>query len=157
MNKKINVFISVSILLNVLLIGIIVGGVMSGVAKPHPTGLMASKQYHHIGKMDKQLSNIIALLPVEKRKNFKKRISNIRTLKQVDKAKMKSARKNILTVFESEPFDRKAYQAAVNDLNKLHKNHINARINLMADIAQYLSPKERRQLSRIIMRPANPK
>ena len=130
---------------------------MSGVAKPHSEALMESKKNQHVERMEKQLSNIIALLPVEKRNNFKKRISTIRTLKQTDKAKMKSARKNILTVFEHETFDRKAYQVAVNDLNQLHKNHMNDRINLMSDIAQYLSPKERRQLSRIIMRSANPK
>lgn len=150
-----NVIISFSILLNVLLIGLILGGVMGGMSKPHSSDTPLSKRSQHAERIENHLSSIIDIVPVEKRKTFKKRIHDIRALKQTDKAKMREARKNILKVFEREPFDKVAYQNMVSKLNQLHKNHVDARVAFMADIAQYLSPKERRQLSRIIMRPAS--
>ena len=65
---------------------------------------------------------------------------------------MRSARKNVMQVFTQEPFDKMAYQQAVQGLNTLHQQQMDTRVNIMADMAQYLSPKERKQLARLVMR-----
>jgi Spy/CpxP family protein refolding chaperone len=65
---------------------------------------------------------------------------------------MKTARKHLMAVFEQEPFDKDTYQKAVMSLNNLHQNQVGKHMNLMADMAEYLSPKERKQLARMIMK-----
>lgn len=135
------IFISTSILLNVLLMGILVGDF----SKSH------FARGHQPARMER-LAEILEVLPAEKSKEFELRISNMKALKRADKVSMKSARKNIMQVFMQEPFDKMAYQQAVQGLNKLHQQQMEKRVNLMADMAQYLSPKERRQLSHLIMK-----
>jgi uncharacterized membrane protein len=137
MNKKMKIFISLSVLLNVLLVGIVIGAATGGFAKSH---------------MEQRLVGILEVLPPEKNKEFSQRISNLKALKRTDFMHMKSARKNVMQVFEQEPFDKIAYQKAVQGLNHLHQAQMEVRVNLMADMAEYLSPKERKQLSRLIMK-----
>ncbi|MFT4765477.1 MAG: putative membrane protein [Oleispira sp.] len=146
MNKKMKVFISLSLLLNLLLVGIIVGGVSGGFSKPHFEG------GHKSAQMEKRLSSIISVLPAEKRALFKQRLTELRALKRTDKEQMKLARRNILQIFEQEPFDKAAYQQAVQALNQLHQTQMDKRVSLMADVGEYLSPKERRKLSNLIMK-----
>jgi uncharacterized membrane protein len=146
MNKKMKVFISLSVLLNLLLLGIILGGISGGFSKPHFEG------GHKSAQMEQRLSDILAVLPAEKREQFKQRLSELRALKRLDKEQMKLARRNILQVFEKEPFEKVGYQQAVQALNQLHQAQMDKRMSLMADVGEYLSPKERRQLSRLIMR-----
>jgi len=142
MNKKMKIFISLSVLLNVLLVGVLIGGF----SKPH------MDRGHKSAQMEQRLVEILALLPAEKSKEFELRISDLKALRGSDKVIMKSARKNIMQVFMQEPFDQTAYQQAVLGLNKVHQQQMKARVNLMSDMAQYLSAKERRQLFRLIMR-----
>ena len=142
MNKKMKIYISLSVLLNVLLVGVLIGGF----SKPH------MDRGHKSAQMEQRLVEILALLPVEKSKEFELRISDLKALRRSDKVIMKSARKHIMQIFMQEPFDRVAYQQAVLVLNKVHQQQIEARVNLMADMAQYLSPEERRQLARLIMK-----
>ena len=142
MNKKMKVFISFSVLLNVLLVGIMVGGFF----KPNMDRGNKSVQ------MQQRLAEILAVLPTEKSKEFELRISDLKALRRSDKITMKSARRNIMQVFMQEPFDKIAYQQAVLSLNKVHQQQMAARVSLMADMAQYLSPKERKQLSHLIMK-----
>jgi uncharacterized membrane protein len=142
MNKKMKIFISLSVLLNVLLVGAIIGGF----SKPH------MDRGHKSAQMEQRLAEILEVLPVDKSKGFELRISDLKALRRSDKVTMKLARKNIMQIFMQEPFDRVAYQQAVLVLNKVHQQQMEARVNLMADMAQYLSPKERKQLSRLIMR-----
>ncbi|MBL4798869.1 MAG: periplasmic heavy metal sensor [Oleispira sp.] len=141
MNKKMKIFISTSVLLNVLLVGVVVGGI----SKSH---FIHGYQPERM----ERLAEILAVLPAEKSKEFELRISNMKALKRADKVSMKSARKNVMQVFTQEPFDKMAYQQAVQGLNKLHQQQMEKRVNLMADMAQYLSPKERKQLSHFLMR-----
>jgi len=141
MNKKMKIFISLSVLLNVLLVGIAIGGF----SKPH------FDRGHKTSQMEQRLAEILEVLPPAKSSEFKQRILELKALRRADKVTMRSARKNIMQVFENEPFDKDAYQQAVLGLNKLHQRQIEKRVNLMSDVAQYLSPKERKQLSRIIM------
>lgn len=145
MNKKMKVFFSLSVLLNLLLVGMLLGGVMGGHASRH------SGFEHHSAKMEKRLARIFTALPADKSESFKQRLNELQELKRTDKVQMRSARKNVLEVFEQEPFDQVAYQKAVKELNQLHQKQMDVRINLMSDIAQYLSPKERRNLSYLIM------
>jgi uncharacterized membrane protein len=142
MNKKMKLFISTSVLLNVLLVGVLVGGF----SKSH-----LARDYQP-ERMEKRLAEILDVLPAKKSKEFELRISDMKALRRADKVSMRSARKNIMQVFTQEPFDKAAYQQAVQGLNKLHQQQMESRVNLMADMAQYLSPQERRQLSRLIMR-----
>jgi uncharacterized membrane protein len=142
MNKKMKVFISFSVLLNVLLVGVMIGGF----SKPH------LDRGHRSAQMEQRLTEILEVLPAEKTKEFERRILDLKTLKRADKVMMKSARKNIMQAFMQEPFDKAAYQQAVQGLNKLHQQQMGTRVNLMADMAQYLSPKERKHLSRLIMK-----
>jgi uncharacterized membrane protein len=102
--------------------------------------------------MEKRLSSIISVLPAEKRALFKQRLTELRALKRTDKEQMKLARRNILQIFEQEPFDKAAYQQAVQALNQLHQTQMDKRVSLMADVGEYLSPKERRKLSNLIMK-----
>jgi uncharacterized membrane protein len=146
MNKKMKIFFSLSVLLNVLLLGIVIGTITGGFAKSH------MRAEHDAPGMEQRLVGILAVLPPEKSKEFSQRISNLKTLKRTDKNQMKSARKNVMQVFEQEPFDKIAYQKAVQGLNQLHQAQMEIRVNLMADMAEYLSPKERRQLSHLIMK-----
>tara|TARA_B110000438_G_C15468877_1_gene502211 strand:+ start:162 stop:617 length:456 start_codon:yes stop_codon:yes gene_type:complete len=146
MNKKMKIFISLSLLLNVLLVGIILGGVSGGFSKPHFDG------GHKSAQMEQRLSHILAVLPAEKSELFKQRLAELRALKRTDKERMKLARRNILQVFQQEPFDKAAYQQAVQALNQLHQTQMDKRVSLMADVGEYLSPKERRQLSHLIMK-----
>ncbi len=145
------IFITVSVLLNVLLVGIVIGAATGGFAKSHMGG------GHNTSRVEQRLTAILEVLPPEKSKDFSLRISNLKVLKHRDKGHMKSARKNIMQVFEQEPFDKMAYQKAVKELNQLHQAQMEKRVNLMADIAEYLTPKERRQLSHIIMKKAGRK
>lgn len=154
MNKKLKVFFSLSVLLNLLLVGMFLGGVMGGFAKHHASGSHSNPHSgydHHSAKMEKRLAGIFAVLPADKTESFKQRLNELQELKRTDKVQMRSARKNILQVFEQEPFDQVAYQKAVKELNQLHQKQMDVRINLMSDIAQYLSPKERKKLSHLIM------
>jgi uncharacterized membrane protein len=146
MNKKMTIFISLSVLLNVLLVGIAIGAATGGFAKPH------MERGHNASGMGQRLVDILEVLPPEKSKGFAQRISNLKALKRTDKTHMRSARKNVMQVFGQEPFDRVAYQQAVQGLNQLHQAQMEIRVNLMADMAEYLSPKERKQLSRLIMK-----
>jgi uncharacterized membrane protein len=146
MNKKMKIFISLSVLLNVLLVGIVIGAATGGFAKSH------MERGHNASGMEQRLVGILEVLPPEKNKEFSQRISNLKALKRTDKMHMKSARKNVMQVFEQEPFDKIAYQQAVQGLNHLHQAQMEIRVNLMADMAEYLSPKERKQLSRLIMK-----
>ena len=140
MNKKMKIFISTSVLLNVLLVGVVVGGL----SKSHLI-------HGHQPERMERLAEILAVLPAEKSKEFELRISNLKALKRADKVSMRSARKNVMQVFTQEPFDKMAYQQAVQGLNTLHQQQMEIRVNLMADMAQYLSPKERKQLARLVM------
>ncbi len=141
MSKKVKIFITTSVLLNVLLVGIVIGGI----SKSH------FSRGHQPARMEQRLSEILAILPAEKSKEFEQRISDLKALRHADKTTMRSARKNIMQVFMQEPFDKMAYQQAVQGLNKLHQQQMDTRVNLMADMAQYLSPKERKQLARLVM------
>jgi hypothetical protein len=44
------------------------------------------------------------------------------------------------------------YQQSVILLNNLHQKQMEKHMSLMADMAEYLSPKERKQLARMIMK-----
>ncbi len=142
MNKKMKIILSLSILLNLLLIG----GVVGGFSKMHFDRGFKS------GRIEQRLSELVEVLPAAKSKEFEQRIAELLSLKQTDKATMKVARNNIMQIFEQEPFDKLLYQQSVQSLNQLHQQQMQMRVSLMADIAQYLSPKERKQLSRLIMR-----
>lgn len=145
------IFISLSVLLNMLLLGVILGGVSGGFSKHHPArGPMFTQ--HKSAKMEQHLSGILSVLPADKREVFKQRVIELRSLKRTDKEQMMLARRNIMQVFEQEPFDKVAYQQAVRALNKIHQMQMDKRVNLMADIGEYLSPKERRKLSRMMMK-----
>lgn len=146
MNKKMKTFISLSVFLNVLLVGIILGGVSGGFSKHH------FDRGHKSEQMEQRLSRILAVLPAEKNALFKQRLNELKVLKRTDKEQMKFARRNILQVFEQEPFDKVAYQHAVQTLNQLHQTQMDKRVSLLADVGEYLSPKERRQLSSLIMK-----
>ncbi|CCK75021.1 hypothetical protein OLEAN_C08450 [Oleispira antarctica RB-8] len=146
MNKKMKTFISLSVFLNVLLVGIILGGVSGGFSKHH------FDRGHKSEQMEQRLSRILAVLPAEKNALFKQRLNELKVLKRTDKEQMKFARRNILQVFEQEPFDKVAYQHAVQALNQLHQTQMDKRVSLLADVGEYLSPKERRQLSSLIMK-----
>lgn len=153
MNKKMKAIFSLSVLLNLLLVGFFLGGVIGGFAKPHFSDSFSDRDHHSI-KMKKRLAGIVSALPADKAELFNQRLNELQALKRNDKVQMKSARRNILQVFEQEPFDKVAYKKAVKDLNQLHQRQMDVRVNLMSDVAQYLSPKERRKLSRLIM-PSN--
>ena len=146
MNKKMKVFISLSVLLNVVLVGIILGGITGGFSKHH------FGHGHKSQQMEQRLNNILAVIPEDKRTQFRQRLVELKALRRTDKDDMKRARKNILQVFEQEPFDREAYQQAVQRINQLHQSQMDKRMGLMVDVAEYLSPHERRQLSKIIMK-----
>ncbi|MBQ0731238.1 MAG: periplasmic heavy metal sensor [Oleispira antarctica] len=146
MNKKMKTFISLSVFLNVLLVGIILGGVSGGFSKHH------FDRGHKSEQMEQRLSRILAVLPAEKNALFKQRLNELKVLKRTDKEQMKLARRHIMQVFEQEPFDKVAYQQAVQALNQLHQTQMDKRVSLLADVGEYLSPKERRQLSRLIMK-----
>jgi uncharacterized membrane protein len=143
MNKKMKMFLSFSMLLNVLLIGVLVGGA----SKPH------FDQSKKPQTMEKRLTEIINVLPPEKATLFKLRVRELRSIKKTDKEQMKLARKNILQIFGQDPFDKVAYRKAIQALNQLHQNQMDKRVDLMTDVAEYLSPKERKQLSKLIMGP----
>jgi uncharacterized membrane protein len=145
MNKKMKIFFSLSVLLNVLLLGIAIGTVTGGFTKSQ------MRAEHNTSGMAQRLDGLLEALPPEKSKEFSQRISNLKALKRTDRAQMKSARKNVMQVFKQEPFDKVAYQKAVQGLNQLHQAQMEIRMNLMSDMAEYLSPKERRQLSHLIM------
>lgn len=147
MNKKMKTFISFSVLLNVLLVGIVIGGY----SKPH------IERGHKSAQVEKRFNEILEVLPPEKSQEFEQRILDLKALKHSDRVSMRSARKNIMQVFMQEPFDRAAYQQAVQGLNELHQQQMAIRVNLMADMAQYLSPRERKQLSRVLMNRKGPK
>ena len=142
MSKKVKIFITTSVLLNVLLVGIVIGGI----SKSH------FSRGHQPARMEQRLTEILEILPAEKSKEFERRISELKTLRHADKATMKTARKNVMQVFMQEPFDKVSYQKAVQGLNTLHQQQMETRVNLMADMAQYLSPRERRQLARLVMK-----
>lgn len=147
MNKKMKTFISFSVLLNVLLVGIVIGGY----SKPH------IERGHKSAQVEKRFNEILEVLPPEKSQEFEQRILDLKALKHSDRVSMRSARKNIMQVFMQEPFDRAAYQQAVQGLNELHQQQMATRVSLMADMAQYLSPRERKQLSRVLMNRKGPK
>lgn len=140
-------FISFSVLLNVLLVGIVIGGY----SKPH------IERGHKSAQVEKRFNEILEVLPPEKSQEFEQRILDLKALKHSDRVSMRSARKNIMQVFMQEPFDRAAYQQAVQGLNELHQQQMATRVSLMADMAQYLSPRERKQLSRVLMNRKGPK
>lgn len=140
------IFISISVLLNVLLIGAAMGKVMGGMSKHH------DDRNHASAHVDKRLIKILQVLPAEKKESFEQRFIELRELKRIERNEMKLARKQLMTVFEKEPFDKDLYQKAVMSLNDLHQNQMQKHMNLMADMAEYLSPKERKQLARMIMK-----
>jgi len=142
MSKNVKIFITTSVLLNVLLVGIVIGGISKSHFLPG----------HQPVRMEQRLNEILDILPAEKSKEFEQRISVLKALRHADKATMKTARKNVMQVFMQEPFDKASYQQAVQGLNTLHQQQMEMRVNLMADMAQYLSPKERRQLARLVMK-----
>jgi uncharacterized membrane protein len=142
MNNKMKVFISLSVLLNVLLVGVLIGGI----SKSHLSG------GHPPARIEHRLAEVLDVLPADKSKEFEQRISNLKALKREDKVAMRSAKKNIMQVFMQEPFDKEAYQQAVQGLNTLHQAQMATRVNLMSDMAQYLSPIERKRLARLIMK-----
>lgn len=147
MNKQMKMFLSFSMLLNVLLIGVLVGGA----SKPH-----FDRNIKPVS-MEKRLNDILAVLPPEKAQLFKQRVSQLRVVKKEDREQMKQARKNILQVFGQDPFDKVAYRNAIQVLDELHQTQMAVQVNLMMDVAEYLTPKERKQLSRLIMGPSSRK
>jgi|TARA_B110000003_G_scaffold154867_1_gene155539 uncharacterized membrane protein len=146
MNKKMKIFISISVLLNVLLLGAIIGNMMAGISK-YP-----NERNHSSVHEDKRLARILEVLPQNKKEDFEEKYLKLKALKYEEKINMRAARKNIIQTFESEPFDKLAYQQAVIALNNMHQLHVNRHMELMADVAQYLSPKERKQLARLMMK-----
>ena len=146
MNKKMRIFISISVLLNVLLVGAVMGKVMGGMSKHH------DDRNHASSHTDKRLSKLLQVLPAEKRGSFEKRFTDLKELKRIERNEMKIARKHLMAVFEQEPFDKDTYQKAVMSLNNLHQGQVEKHMILMSDMAEYLSPKERKQLARMIMK-----
>lgn len=144
-------FISFSVLLNVLLLGIIIGGFVKPHMKPH------LERGHNTVQFEQRFRDLLDVLPPEKSKEFERRIVSIKALKHSDRMAMREARKNIMRVFTQEPFEKSAYQEAVRELNSLHQKQMAIRVNLMVDMAQYLSSKERKQLSRLMMNRKGPK
>ena len=142
MSKKVKIFITTSVLLNVLLVGIVIGGISKSHFSPG----------HQPARMEQRLSEILEILPADKSEEFEQRISELKALRHADKTTMRSARKNVMQVFMQEPFDKASYQQAVQGLNKRHQQQMDTRVNLIADMAQYLSPKERKQLARLVMK-----
>lgn len=133
------IFISLSVLLNILLVGFLLGGIV---------GL---NKNHHSAIMDKRLNHIVSVLPTEKSELFKQKIQQLKSLKHDHKKQMRLARKQILQAIEQEPFDKNSYQQAVEGLNALHQQQMILRVNIMAEVAEYLSPEERKKLSYLIM------
>ena len=142
MNKKMKVILSVSILLNVLLLGIVIGGF----SKIHADRGFKSH------RMEQRLTEVLSVLPTAKSEEFKQRIGQLIEQRRANKSVVRNARKNIMRVFEQEPFDKKLYQQAVSNLNNLHQKQMADRVGLMTDMAEYLSPSERKQLARLIMK-----
>lgn len=142
MNKKMKIFLSFSVLLNVLFVGMMAGGL----SKPH---MNRGHEPAHVGQ---RLEKILEVLPVDKKNEFEQRMLVLKALRKADKETMKSARKSIMQVFTEEPFDKVAYQESVERLNQLHQKQMSMRVDLMSDMAEYLSPRERRKLSRLLMK-----
>lgn len=142
MNKKLKVILTVSIILNVLLIGVVAGGL----SQVHKIRGFKSQQ------MDNKLAEIMSVLPASKSENFKQRLDDLIVSRRADRLKIKAARKNIMQVFEQEVFDRQQYQKMVKEMNNLHQQQMVKRTRLMMDMAEYLSPQERKQLARLIFK-----
>lgn len=142
MNKKMKVILSVSILLNVLLLGIVIGGF----SKIHADRGFKSH------RMEQRLTEVLSVLPTAKSEEFKQRISQLIEQRRSNKSIVKNARKNIMKAFEQEPFDKLLYLQAASRLNEFRQKQVADRMSLMIDMAEYLSPSERKKLSRLIMR-----
>ena len=142
MNKKMKVILSVSILLNVLLLGIVIGGF----SKIHADRGFKSH------RMEQRLTEVLSVLPAAKSEEFKLRISQLIEQRRSNKSIVKNARKNIMKAFEQEPFDKLLYQQAASRLNEFRQKQVADRMSLMIEMAEYLSPSERKKLSRLIMR-----
>ncbi len=142
MNKRFNIIFTISIVLNMLLIGAVVGGL----SKAHKNRGFNSQQ------IEQRLTEILSVLPAAKSGSFKLRIDDLIESRQADRIKIKAARKNILQVFEQDIFDREQYQKRVIEMNSLHQQQMAKRTSLMMDMAEYLSPQERKQLARLIFK-----
>lgn len=144
------VFISLSVLLNILLVGFLLGGVV-GLSKQQGSPHGDINKHHYSVMMNKRLNNIVSVLPPEKSESFQQYLRQLNELKSKSKSEMRLARKQILQAFEQEPFDKTAYQQAVARLNSLHQQQMVLRVNIMAEVADYLTPTERKKLSYLIM------
>lgn len=142
MNKKLKIILTVSIVLNVLLIGVVVGGFF----KAHKDRGFKSQQ------IEQKLTEILNVLPESKSESFKQRIDELMLSRRADRLNIKAARKNIMQVFEQEQFDRNQYQEMVAEMNSLHQQQMAKRTSLMMDMAEYLSPQERKQLARLMFK-----
>jgi uncharacterized membrane protein len=142
MNKKLKIILTVSIVLNVLLIGAVIGGV----SKAHTDRGYKSQ------RMEQKLAEILNVLPESKSEEFKQRIDNLMQSKRADRKKIRTARKNIMEVFEQEEFDSGRYQQVVKELNFIHQQRMTQRTSLMMEMAEYLSPEERKQLARLMFK-----
>lgn len=143
MPKNIKILLCLSLVINVLFIGIFLGGYM--------------KNHHDRGNrnrsLNESLSMIIQTLPSDQRSVFQSRLASLRGQQAFDRGEMRNLRREIINILRQKDFDAALFQEKITVMNNLRQTHLLTRADLIKDIAQYLSVKERIQLTKLLIKP----
>lgn len=124
----------VSLMLNGLLIGLLVG----------------RGTYHRPPQRFEQLSPALQA-------RMKESMDQVRKANESDRRALTQARQKVIDTLSKEPFDEKAYQAALREVHQL-KGRMTARMaEAVKDIALTLPPEERPAIAKMLSRPPSGK
>jgi uncharacterized membrane protein len=141
MSRFLKIFIAISVLLNLLLAGLFIGHAgrhLMG-AHTHPT-----------------MKEMSMTLPADQRERFETSMQQAEQDTGERRQQLSDARKKAAEILKAEPFDKKAYLAQMQEIQKLHGEIMQHMMETMAQLAEQSTPKERAALADMLRHPARP-
>ena len=138
MSKRIRICIALSLLLNLLLLG-----VTFGYTGKH---FMGTRSEHHVN-----LHDLTAVLPEEKREKFEKPVAMYEHDAKQWRDQLTNERKKAAAIIQAKSFDKDAYFAQIQVIQRLRLRMIQNTAEMISHIAEQATDDEREDLGNVLL------
>ena len=140
MSKAVKLLFLVSLVLNVLLLGVLLGHL--------PRDVVFRRQQ----RLEQTLKN----LPEPTQARLREKFNQMRAAADPLREQIRAAREQALRILGADPFDAAAYDRQVSQFDDLQLQLFKKMAQVVKEIAQGLSPEDRRLFAEALRRPPSP-
>ena len=138
MSRSLKAFIAASVLLNLLLAGIVIGN---------------AGRYAMGSRMRHTLQEMAATLPEDKRAHFEETLQRVQKDTDALRQQLSDARKKAVNLLKAPSFNKEAYLAQMQEVQRLHAQIMQRMVESVAQLAEQESPDERVTLADMLRHP----